>query len=232
MNREELACLATLADKANNSQESCQFVKELVKAASGYLTSEEASLFINIYRSAARERRRVYQRLSMAEERQKKLNSRFSHVFNEDKETIKAEFIEVCEEALDIANKISLKHEDSNEVKAELYCIKADCLRYLAENGDEAAGPQSHEAYLAGIELVSSLPPCNATVLLLNLNLSVLYYEILNQKGKSRDLAVKTFDEALTCLDELDDRNFKESSRLLEIIKSNLQIWSPFAVDE
>ena len=59
----------------------------------------------------------------------------------------------------------------------------------------------------------------------LALNFSVFYYEVMKDPTKACELAKTTFDEALPNLEELKQREYKEATSILGLIKDNLTLW-------
>ena len=75
------------------------------------------------------------------------------------------------------------------------------------------------------MELAEGLAPNNPVKLGLALNFSVFYYEVMKDPTKACELAKTTFDEALPNLEELKQREYKEATSILGLIKDNLTLW-------
>merc|ERR1712025_63895 len=78
----------------------------------------------------------------------------------------------------------------------------------------------------------SSLPETHPTRLGLALNFSVCHYEILNQKEEACKLAKQAFDAAIEKLDTLNDKSYKDSTLIMQLLRDNLTLWTSDNQDE
>ena len=60
----------------------------------------------------------------------------------------------------------------------------------------------------------------------LALNFSVFYYEIMNDQEKATNMAKKTFDEAISNLDEMKEEEYKDAALILQLLRDNITIWT------
>ena len=60
----------------------------------------------------------------------------------------------------------------------------------------------------------------------LALNFSVFYYEIMNDQEKATNMAKKTFDEAISNLDEMKEDEYKDAALILQLLRDNITIWT------
>ncbi|KAL6549257.1 hypothetical protein OROHE_009102 [Orobanche hederae] len=79
-----------------------------------------------------------------------------------------------------------------------------------------ASSPESKDIALAN--LVHAHPTRLA------LNFSVFYYEILNNHEYAFNIAKEAFDDAISKLDMLSEQSYKESTLLLQKLKSNMSL--------
>ena len=61
----------------------------------------------------------------------------------------------------------------------------------------------------------TELSKVNPIYLGIQLNYSVFWYEVMGDAKKACNIAQKTFDEALSLLDDQDPENFKDASTIL-----------------
>ena len=78
-----------------------------------------------------------------------------------------------------------------------------------------------------GNELTNKiLKPTNPQRLGLALSQAVFNYEINRDVDRAREIAKKAFDEALGEIDQIEEENYKEASILMQLLKSNIDIWT------
>ena len=98
------------------------------------------------------------------------------------KKQIESELYELCSELLDFIKKL-YNHNDSNENQVYYLKMKGDYLRYQAEFLDEdeyqGLGEEAKSAYQSAQQIATELTDVHPLKLGLFLNMSVLYYEIL-----------------------------------------------------
>ena len=132
-----------------------------------------------------------------------------------------------CEMIIELININILAKSPSDDIKAFFIKMIADYQRYVAEmaTGDrlEEAKDQARKNYEDANAI--DLPACNPIKLGLALNLSVFYYEILQEYQKACQLADKALQEALERIDDLEEDEFREAKAIIELLKENLGIW-------
>ena len=60
----------------------------------------------------------------------------------------------------------------------------------------------------------------------LDLNYSVFYYEILKDPKKACEVAKKSFDDAIYDIENIADKNYKDSTTIMQLMRDNLNLWS------
>lgn len=58
------------------------------------------------------------------------------------------------------------------------------------------------------------------------LNYSVCCFEILDKRGKAKDMAKKAFDDSVSKLTDLNNSDNKDSTLIMQLLRDNLTIWS------
>ncbi|KAE8700540.1 14-3-3-like protein D [Hibiscus syriacus] len=117
--------------------------------------------------------------------------------------------------------------------------MKGGYYRYMAEfkTDDERkeAADQSLKAYQASSTILklsatstseAELPPTHPIRLVLALNFSVFYYEIMNSPERACHLAKQAFDEAISELDTLSEESYKDSTLIMQLLRDNLTLWT------
>eukprot|EP00466_Bigelowiella_natans_P001726 jgi/Bigna1/49742/estExt_Genewise1.C_550070 len=141
---------------------------------------------------------------------------------------IAKETTDICKEVLEVLEKKLIPKID--KVEASIFYLKmaGDYYRYLAEI-DKANGydKKAKDLYLQGTELAAEhLEPTDPIRLGLALNLSVCYYEILNNKKEACRLAKQAFDDAISKLDRLEEVQYKDATLIMQLLRDNLTLWT------
>ena len=108
--------------------------------------------------------------------------------------------------------------------------MKGDCNRYITEfkKGDykNNFSDMAIEDYTEALNIAQSkLATIHPTRLKLALNLSVFYYEILNNKQKGSALAKQALDDANAEFENLSD-DFRDSTLIMQLLKDKLTLWA------
>ncbi|ESO88522.1 hypothetical protein LOTGIDRAFT_145856, partial [Lottia gigantea] len=108
--------------------------------------------------------------------------------------------------------------------------MKGDYYRYLAEvsQSDEKdkVVEASKQSYQDAKKIAENMQTTHPIRLGLALNFSVFYYEIMNSPDKACELAKSAFDEAITCLDTLNEDSYKDSTLIMQLLRDNLTLWT------
>lgn len=157
---------------------------------------------------------------------------------------VEKEVIDVCNQVLNVVVEGPLAQEvatDDGESKVFWLKMCGDYCRYLAEisnnenalvkmsPSDEGKKPatEAEEYYKkAYAEAEKTLPETHPTRLGLALNYSVCFYEILNKKEEACKLAKEAFDAAIEKLDTLNDKSYKDSTLIMQLLRDNLTLWT------
>ena len=78
----------------------------------------------------------------------------------------------------------------------------------------------------AWIKVADVFPPTHATRLGLAYNLSIFYYEILNNPTDASQLAKLAYGDAIAELDQLQEQGSYDSMLIMQNLRDNLGRWS------
>lgn len=144
-----------------------------------------------------------------------------------------------CTEVTDmLGNDIIPKRESdasldgAKENLVNLYKMQGDYFRYicehLAEDSDErkALVEKARKAYEKAFEYCKDLPETDPSRLGLALNRSVFHFEIAKETQIACDMAKQAFDMAIAKLDSLGDKDYKDSTLIMQLLRDNLTIWN------
>ena len=135
----------------------------------------------------------------------------------------------ICNDILGLLDNFLIPKAYQAEIKAFYLQMKGDNLRYLTEVADRTSrdklSREAFEAYQEGYKISNNLDVTHPVRLGLALNLSAFHYNIRNEPEKAVKLAKSAFDQAMAELDSLDDDEYKESTRILQLLQDNLVLW-------
>mmetsp|Transcript_10477 Transcript_10477/g.15628 ORF Transcript_10477/g.15628 Transcript_10477/m.15628 type:complete len:270 (+) Transcript_10477:403-1212(+) len=201
------------------------------------LTEAERNLLSVGYKQVIGNRRASFRNLASGAEElnDKKITSDYLEV-------ITTEMIEICSAILDVLLKKLIPNAKTlsgqttqkpqafklNEATIFYFKMVGDYKRYLAEV--DAKGDHAKEAvkyYMEGSELAKThLKSTHPVRLGLSLNLSVCHYEILKDEEKACTVAKEAFDDAIAQLESLDEKSYKDSTLIMQLLRDNLSIWT------
>jgi len=147
------------------------------------------------------------------------------------KTTIENELKNHCKDILSLLDKYLLPNSKSEESKIFFLKMKGDYNRYLTEflvdqEGNEAI-ENAREAYISAKKLAkSNLPATHPLRLGLLLNLSVFYFEILQNQEKATKTAEKAFDRAISNIDNVCEETYKDCTLIMQLLRDNLTLWT------
>ena len=114
--------------------------------------------------------------------------------------------------------------------------MKGDYFRYLVEvsTGEKREGfvAQSKEAYEDAMKEAKQLHITHPIKLGLYLNFSVFFYEIMKENHKACELAKGAFDDAITQVDSLQEKSFKDSQLIMQLLRDKFTLWTSETAQE
>ncbi len=161
----------------------------------------------------------------------KKDNSSFLPYIQEYKKKVEDELTKMCHNVIATIDNKLLKKASDAEAKVFYLKMKGDYYRYIAEyhHGESRQNVVNGalEAYNRATEETKGLPITHPISLGLTLNLSVFYYEIMNDQDQAIKIAKNTLDSASTELSNLedDDEANRDSISIVNLLRENLEMW-------
>lgn len=232
--REDFIYLAKMSEQCERFDEMLGFVRKFSSMSDALLTPDERHVFSVAYKNAVGNRRAELRVLTVVEQKEQR-----KHNINDDsiqqiaryRSLIEAELVKLCNEVTAFIDDkmLPLSKNPNNEIYFKK--MKGDYLRYLAEFMDEEDCTDivrhALKAYEAAEKLAkNNLPPTHPLRLGLLLNLSVFYYEVLQEPGTAVKIASGALDEAFASIDKIKEENFKESTLIMQLLRDNLTLWS------
>jgi 14-3-3 protein epsilon len=150
--------------------------------------------------------------------------------FKEYLTSVETKLFRICNELEVMVNETLLPTTGEHQGKVFFRKMLADYSRYLSEilNGEkrkERAEKALMSYKLAATLADSVLNPTDSVRLGLSLNFSVFYWEIMGFKDRARQVAKAAFDDAMAEFEKMGERDHKESTLILELIRENLDLW-------
>lgn len=130
-----------------------------------------------------------------------------------------------------LIDKFIIPSLDSESGKAFFLKMKADLYRYLAEFLDGLEKLETAETALSAYQDAQHAASLHLQVtdpirLGLGLSFSVFYYEVLNDPETAVVTARSAFEDAITALDSVDEKTYKDSSQIMQMLRDNIALWT------
>ena len=105
-----------------------------------------------------------------------------------------------------------------------------DYYRYMGETqqAEHLASTKkgSLEHYQQAVDASKELHACNPLKLGLALNMSVFYYEVMDDKKHACSIAETALKDAMDKIDDVDEETFRDAKPIIELLKENLTLWN------
>ena len=121
-------------------------------------------------------------------------------------------------------------NDDNGESKV-FKKMEGDYYRYIDEYKSDAERPETSGKWKKCYEGASEITKTELAVthpirLGLALNLSVFYYEVLNNPEAACKMARTTFEDVIAELDNVSEESYKDSAMIMQLHWDNLTLWT------
>ena len=165
-------------------------------------------------------------------------NSFFLMYIQEYRRKLETDLTQSCQRICNILDSLLIKKAENVETKIFYRKLKGDLNRYVAEYAKdelrEKVMKDGLTAYQEAINMSKELPILNEVLLGLSLNMSLFYYEVMNERKNaikiSNECAIK-IDKELPNFDQTNENN-KVIISLVNLIKDNLAHWKAEEVEQ
>jgi hypothetical protein len=221
-----------LAEQCNRYEDMADYLEDLLNHRDSDLSSDERNLLSIAYKSSVSSRRTALRTIIAYETKEKKKeNSTFLPFIQEYKKKVEDELDKMCNNVISTIDNKLIKKSSEAEAKVFYLKMKGDYYRYIAEynHGEtrQSIINGALEAYNRAVEEAKQLSNIHPISLGLTLNLSVFYYEIMNNHEQAIKIAKNTLDSVnndLNNLDEDDDTN-RDAVSIINLLRENLEMW-------
>ncbi|XP_065840379.1 14-3-3-like protein 1 [Oscarella lobularis] len=228
---DQFAQQAKLAEQAERYDDMTEYMRQLVEAKKGDLTTEERNLLSVAYKNVVGARRNAWRVLSSIEQKDP------SDLLQDYRIKVEGELEKICNDVIGLLDKSLIPtskersgddEQTAKEGRVFYLKMKGDYYRYLAEvKKEDEKVKKSYEAYRKAEDTAKEeLPSTHPIRLGLALNFSVFHYEIKNEPKEACKLAKEAFDDAIAELDQLKEDSYKDSTLIMQLLRDNLTLWT------
>ena len=210
---------------------------DMVKAMNKYielnpkLLKDERKILCDAYKNIISDKRNSLHILSSLALKEESKQTNKMHEISIIKEKIQSELKIIFQDIHSIIDRYLIPNAQDSESKILYMKLKADYFRYHCEfaEGDEfeEISNNARKMYKQTFDLAEKeLPLYNEVRLGLILNYSVFEYDIMDNKNEGYEMALKTYNDAMKILDDVEKKRASENLLLIQLIKENINIWS------
>lgn len=229
LDREQLIQLAKFQEQAERYIDMKETMNKVFLLGQE-LSETERTLFSTPYKNIAGELRRSFRTFNDIIKRERKTAGEALQYIKQEKEKVQSELSGICHELLEKLSPDYIKQQKNIETQVFFWKLRGDYNRYMCEYLTEElledVKKKSLEAYQEGEKLSRSLPyhHINQIRLGIILNLTVFYYEIMENPKLALQMAREAFDNAVTVLDAPTD--YDKSAQVIEMLRDNITLWT------
>ena len=224
--------MALLAQQCARYEEMFKYLEDLLIKRNKDFSVQEREFLAYGYMSYIKGKRKSLHILLAYETKEKKKdNSIFLSYIQEYRRTLESDLTQSLQKIINVLDSLLIKKAENNEAKIFYKKLKGDFNRYIAEYAkDELRERVMRDGLLAyqdAKNLSKDMPIMNEMLLGLYLNMSLFYYEVVNERKnaiKIADECIHKVDKEMAGFDE-DNENNKVIMSLVGLIKENLENW-------
>lgn len=227
--------ISLIAEQAESYKDMRFYLEQYILIRKKDITIDERNLLSVAYKNIFEEIRitiRTVVDIEINESNSQNNLEKYLDYIREYREKLEKELVEYCESVVDFIKKNLLPVSTNTESKIFYLKLMGDYYRYIAENLEDRKkkyyAEKSLQHYSEAKDIMNELLSTNHVRLSLILNMSVLYYEVLNNQVTGLQIARSELDLIKQEIDKLDkkDENNVDTFHLIEMIQENLNIWS------
>ena len=224
--------MALLAQQCSRYEEMFKYLEDLLIKRNKDFSLKEREFLAYGYASYIKTKRKSLHILMAYETKEKKNdNSIFLSYIQEYRNSLESDLTQSCQKIINVLDSLLIKKAENNESKIFYKKLKGDLNRYIAEYAkDELRERVMRDGLLAyqdAKNLSKDMPIMNEVLLGLYLNMSLFYYEVVNERKnaiKISEECAQKINKEMTGFDKNDEKN-KVIMALIGLIKENLENW-------
>ena len=221
-----------LAEQCDKYEEMVEFLEEEFKKREIDISPDERNLLSIAYKNNINNTRSALRTIMAYESKEKKKeNSSFLPYILFYKKEISNKLLDQYQRTIKFVEDYLINKAKDNEAIVFYKKMIGDYNRYIAESDFIIKNQATNNAlkyYEEAKEKAEELPILNPIKLGLYINLSVFYYDIINDHKKAIDITKSIIEEAekeLPYIDEDADEN-RDTISIYNLLKENLEDWS------
>ena len=224
--------LALLAERGKSYQDMRFYLEKYILKKQEDISIDERNLLLVAYKNILSEKRQCLRTITSIENKEKKEEAPFLDYINEYKESLLTDLKSTCEYICLFIETYLLPFSVDDGAKTFYLKSIGDYYRYIAENIDSEKknvyAEKSLSYYNKARESSSNILILDPVRLGLALNMSVFYYEILNNHETACHIAKETLDLVKYDLENLEE-NHEDNIDIFNIVnmlQENLNMWN------
>ena len=228
--QETILLKAKIFIEANDYSGSCKLIESYIKNLKRDLTIDERNTFTISFHNLINEKIDKWRKLNKIINKEQLRESDEDLIVNDlsVKRILENEIKNICERVITIIDKYLLIKRDSYESEIIYLKTKGDYYRIqysILDHNKIELKLDAKNCYKKAYELSKKLSDTNTYKLSFILCYGIFYYEFLNEPTTSINLVKSAYNDAITKIDSLNDRMYKESTRILKLMKKNMELW-------
>lgn len=228
--QETILLKAKIFIEANDYSKSCELIESYIKNLERDLTIDERNTFTISFHNLINEKIDKWRKLNKIINKEQLRESDEDLIVNDlsVKRILENEIKNICERVITIIDKYLLIKRDTYESEIIYLKTKGDYYRIqysILDHNKIELKLDAKNCYKKAYELSKKLSDTNTYKLSFILCYGIFYYEFLNEPTTSINLVKSTYNDAITKIDSLNDRMYKESTRILKLMKKNMELW-------
>ena len=228
--QEKILLKAKIFIESNDYSNACKLIEIYIENLQRDLSIDERNTFTISFHNLINEKIDKWRKLNKIINKEQLRESDEDLIVNDlsVKRILENEIKNICERVITIIDKYLLIKRDTYESEIIYLKTKGDYYRIqysILDHNKIELKLDAKNCYKKAYELSKKLSDTNTYKLSFILCYGIFYYEFLNEPTTSINLVKSAYNDAITKIDSLNDRMYKESTRILKLMKKNMELW-------
>ena len=228
--QEKILLKAKIFIESNDYSNACKLIEIYIENLQRDLSIDERNTFTISFHNLINEKFDKWRKLNkiINKEQLRETDEELIFLDLNIKKNLEDDIKNICEKVISIIDNYLLKKYDTYESQIIYLKTKGDYYRIqysILENSNIEFKNYAKNCYKNAYESSKKLSDTNTYKLSFILSYGVFYYEFLNEPTTSINLVKSAYNDAITKIDSLNDRMYKESTRILKLMKKNMELW-------
>ena len=227
--QEKILLKAKIFIESNDYSNACKLIEIYIENLQRDLSIDERNTFTISFHNLINEKFDKWRKLNkiINKEQLRETDEELIFLDLNIKKNLEDDIKNICEKVISIIDNYLLHKYDTYESQIIYLKTKGDYYRfhYLICNSNIEFKNNAKNCYKNAYESTKKLSDTNTYKLSFILSYGIFYYEFLNEPTTSINLVKSAYNDAITKIDSLNDRMYKESTRILKLMKKNMELW-------